>query len=409
MQLNFRVLLWLLFFCTPKLYSQQHVSFSVQAHPDDWQLFMSNAIVKDLNNNDKVVFLTITAGDAGNGTIGWASPVPYYLARQNGSMLSAKFAADMIGGIPTPNPVATVVTVNAHNITRFIYKNTVNYFLNLPDGSGNGAGNAITGYQSLQRLKEGLIPAINAVDGSATYNSWADLTQTLMQIINNERSGDSLVWVYTPSLDLVANNGDHSDHLHSSIAIQDAAANASWVGISEFIDYASASLPANLTGQQHADAAAVFSLCVWGMTSARYTGAYDEGHKSWLAMEYFEIKRVPVYDPAAPPTAATMGNNRLPQSATGVTALTKIPIMLFVSNPTGNTGVPKIIVSALEPGQLVTQIFNANNIKVYETVTSITKKGLATINITAPASTPHLYTVKHVLNNRFYDAYTAQF
>ena len=39
------------------------VSYSIQAHQDDWQLFMGSKIMADLNvSGRKVVFITLTAG-----------------------------------------------------------------------------------------------------------------------------------------------------------------------------------------------------------------------------------------------------------------------------------------------------------------------------------------------------------
>src|ERR1700761_6389037 len=65
------------------------------AHQDDWQLFMSANAWKDVvESKFHTVFITITAGDAGNGT-GGSGMIPYYQARENGSVLSAKFMADV--------------------------------------------------------------------------------------------------------------------------------------------------------------------------------------------------------------------------------------------------------------------------------------------------------------------------
>jgi hypothetical protein len=52
-------------FCLYLLYSPvkaQQVSFYVQAHEDDWQLFMSKNAIEDIGYA-KVVFITLTAGD----------------------------------------------------------------------------------------------------------------------------------------------------------------------------------------------------------------------------------------------------------------------------------------------------------------------------------------------------------
>ena len=65
------------------------------AHPDDWQLFMNpNAYHDAQNASNKVVFIYLTAGDAGAGLGNGGRSQPYYLARENGAKLSVRFIAD---------------------------------------------------------------------------------------------------------------------------------------------------------------------------------------------------------------------------------------------------------------------------------------------------------------------------
>ena len=77
-----RLLLIVFIALSVNLRAQTSVTFSVQAHQDDWQLFMSSKIVADLNLGAKVVFITLTAGDAsvGSGSYG-PGGVPFYLSR----------------------------------------------------------------------------------------------------------------------------------------------------------------------------------------------------------------------------------------------------------------------------------------------------------------------------------------
>src|SRR4030095_10435487 len=71
------------------------VAFYFGAHPDDWQLFMNpNAYYDVQMPSNKVVFVYVTAGDAGLGLGNGGRAQPYYLARENGAKVSDKFMAD---------------------------------------------------------------------------------------------------------------------------------------------------------------------------------------------------------------------------------------------------------------------------------------------------------------------------
>ncbi|MBK8848309.1 MAG: PIG-L family deacetylase [Bacteroidetes bacterium] len=62
-------------------------SFYFSAHPDDWQLFIGTNAYNDMQeSNTKVVFIYVTAGDAGllTGKVPPAT-VPYYVARERGA------------------------------------------------------------------------------------------------------------------------------------------------------------------------------------------------------------------------------------------------------------------------------------------------------------------------------------
>ena len=68
---------------------------------------------------------------------------------------------------------------DGHPIHRVSYRNTVSYFLRVPDGSPLGTGYAHTGFQSLKRLADGDNDTLAAVDGSTVYHGWNDLVGTL--------------------------------------------------------------------------------------------------------------------------------------------------------------------------------------------------------------------------------------
>ncbi len=288
-------------------YSQQ-VSYSVQAHQDDWSLFWVQSITNEISAGNKIVFITLTAGDAGNGAGGFCSPVPYYIAREKGSIYSAKYAVDLTGAAPLAAPDSTRAVVNGHNIVKYTYKNTVNYFLRLADGSISGDGSPITGNVSLKKLKRGQVASLTAVDGTAIYTGWSDITNTIRAIVNMERGTDNQVTLHTASLDTTATNaGDHSDHINTSLAAQAAVADLLWVGINEYVDYNSPSFPANLTLTQHASATAIFAANSWGLMESKYTAPFEPLHKAWLPVDVLFVKRLPVGN--APGTSAPALNN----------------------------------------------------------------------------------------------------
>ncbi|MDP2338445.1 MAG: hypothetical protein Q8N05_18745 [Bacteroidota bacterium] len=274
-------------------YSQQQVSITVQGHADDWQLFMSRNIVEDLSFG-KVVIITVTAGDSGHGSSAYGNGnIPYFMAREKGAVYSSKFASDLSGKEVSEIPVCSMVEVNRHRIARYRYKdNIVNYFLRLPDGlKGDGAPE--TGNQSLKRLKNKEIQSITAIDHSATYKDWSDLTQTIKSIILAERGTDDEIWMNLPSTDKKYNHGDHTDHYYSSLAAQDAVVDLPWVGIVSWMLYRSKKLPGNLSPSEQQNATAIFAVFSWSIVESGYVTCFEKQHTVYLPGDYFLITRKP--------------------------------------------------------------------------------------------------------------------
>lgn len=287
------ILMILCFSLAFSIYAQQQVSFSIQGHEDDWQLFMSKNIVEDLSFG-KVVFITFTAGDAGHGNLAYGNgKIPYFLAREKGAVYSSKFASDLNGGEVSDIPLCTNVVVNGHLIAKYVYRNNVvDYFLRLPDGlDGNGLPS--TGNQSLQKLKDSQIKTITAVDNSTVYNGWNDLTQTIKTIILTEKGTDEQVWMNTSSIDRTYNSDDHSDHYYSSQAAQDAVCDLPWVGIVSWMNYRERNLPGNLSVSEIENASAIFAVYSWSLVESGYVTGFDNSHKRFLPGDYFRITRRP--------------------------------------------------------------------------------------------------------------------
>src|SRR5690242_14063730 len=130
------------------------VSFYFAAHEDDWQLFMNPSAFQDvIKGASKTVFIHLTAGDAGLGIGMGGRKHPFYLARENGAEAAIRFMAN--ADAAPAERLAAPMTFNGHPIYRVSYRNTVGYFLRVPDGHWTGDGYYETGYESLRRLSTG--------------------------------------------------------------------------------------------------------------------------------------------------------------------------------------------------------------------------------------------------------------
>ena len=240
------------------------VSFYFAAHEDDWQLFMNPSAFQDvLDGASKTVFVHVTAGDAGLGTGQGNRKQPYYLARENGAREAIRFMADT-DHEPSVRSESRV-TLNTHRVFRIAYRNTVSYFLRVPDGNIKGEGFEDTGFQSLLRLHKGAMTTMTAVDGSTVYRGWDDLVRTVRAIVDAERGSASLVQINVAETDQSINPDDHADHLMTAQAALDAVKDMSCVRRVSYVDYASAKLPENLTSQQRDMESSVFAVTLAGV------------------------------------------------------------------------------------------------------------------------------------------------
>jgi len=265
------------------------VSFYFAAHEDDWQLFMNPPAFQDvINGAAKTVFIHMTAGDAGLGIGSGGRKHPFYLARENGAETAIRFMADA-DGIPSER-VAGHRTFNGHSIYRVAYRNTVAYFLRVPDGDASGAGYYETGFQSLKRLADGAIDRLYAVDGSTVYHGWSDLTATVRAIVDFERGGASAVQFNVAELDARINPYDHSDHIMTAHAALDAVSDLSCVRRVYYVDYASAKLPENLNAAQRDMESSVFAVTLAGVLAFDHRTAWHHYDKSFVGRNYFRVQ-----------------------------------------------------------------------------------------------------------------------
>ncbi len=268
-------------------------SFYVVAHEDDWQLFMGlNAAIDVPARESKTVFVHTTAGDAGLGIGNGGTPVPYYIARENSALSAIRFVANLGIAGAGPNAAASSISINGKNLHRVAYRSAVAYFLRLPDGNvADGTGYPSTGNQSLLLLASGADPTISAVDGSATYNGWADLVATLRAILLYEAHGSTDVWINVQDPSATINPHDHPDHTYTANAMLDAIASLPCVNASLFTGYVSRDLPINLETDD-----AMLQAALWGVTTSALTDSYhlstwDGNHTAYLGRQYFRILR----------------------------------------------------------------------------------------------------------------------
>jgi len=265
------------------------VSLYFAAHEDDWQLFMNPSAFEDVASDAaKTVFVHMTAGDAGLGTGRGGRKHPFYLARENGAISAIRFMADS-DDVPTAGSAAHT-TFNGHSIYRIAYRNTVSYFLRVPDGNPLGGGYAHTGFQSLKRLRDGDNNTLAAIDGSTAYHGWDDLVATLRQIIDFERGNAATVQLNVAEIDAHINPNDHSDHVTTALAALDAVKDLACVRRVYYVDYASSHLPENLDARERDMESSVFAVTLAGVLAFDHRTAWHHYDESFVGRNYFRIE-----------------------------------------------------------------------------------------------------------------------
>ena len=84
------------------------VAFYISAHQDDWQLFRGERAWSDVMSGATVVFVYVTAGDAGRRD-GW------WEAREEGALASSRLIVNQRRLDPAPpDQTRDSVTINGH-------------------------------------------------------------------------------------------------------------------------------------------------------------------------------------------------------------------------------------------------------------------------------------------------------
>ena len=265
------------------------VSFYFAAHQDDWQLFMNPSAFLDVTDRrTKAVFVHLTAGDAGSGIGTRGRKHPFYLARENGAEAAIRFMADK-DEMPVER-IAGKVTLNGHALHRVTYRNTVSYFLRLPDGNVTGLGYPATGNQSLLRLQNGQVKSLTAIDRTTTYQGWNDLVATLRAIIDYERTGAAAVQLNVSETDLAINPEDHPDHQMTATAALDAAKGLTCARRLHYVDYASSKLPENISAAERDMDSAVFAVTAAGIRAFDHSQNWLSYNNNFVGRNYFRVE-----------------------------------------------------------------------------------------------------------------------
>jgi hypothetical protein len=250
---------------------------------------MNPSAFKDvLNPQTKTVFVHTTAGDAGLGMGTGGRQRPYFLARENGAEAAIRFMADA-GNFPLKR-TATRLSLNGHHVYRVRYRNTVAYFLRVPDGSPSGTGYRETRHQSLERLATGQVSNLSAVDGSTVYRGWTDLVATLRRLIDYERGAAPAVQLNVADLDATINPGDHSDHRMTASAVLAAAEGLTCASRHHYVDYASSRLPENLSPEDRDMESSVVAVTAAGLLALDHSSIWRQYFQSYLGRIYFRAE-----------------------------------------------------------------------------------------------------------------------
>lgn len=265
------------------------VSFYFCAHPDDCVLFMNPELSRDiLTPETKVVAFYLTAGDAGEPLTAHHGQPPYYVARREAAMLSTRFLAD------SDQPDAEADTLAPRNGVHSVqmYKNTVSYFLDLPDGIPESDGSAATHFETLKKLREGLIHTISAVDGTRRYHGWEGLSASLRELIEQETPAGAAREIHIADEDLTHNPGDHPDHRHTALLALDAIHGGGCFRVVRHVGYAVAEKPENLAREALLSQVGAYAIISAIRSRNLFSSAWDHTHRAFLGRGYSRSESV---------------------------------------------------------------------------------------------------------------------
>ena len=286
----------------------------VVAHPDDWQLFLGEAVVEALRRGERVVAVVASAG-------GDDRPQAFWRAREAGAVASmgAALALATEGAALHPSGPPPVARCRAVSVTgprasggprAFAAAPTLceapggrmaTVFLRLPDGRGDGSGFAPTGHQSLSRLEGGRLARLVAVDGRSVYPSTGTVGDAVVGVLETlgvsvaprvvgGRSRVVRVWTHDPEVRF--NPLDHADHrVVGRVAL--AVAGRLGAPATVYAGYSNVKRPDNLRAEQAAWKSWLFVAYDRAMLAANGRwSAYAENawaHAAYLGRSYGRV------------------------------------------------------------------------------------------------------------------------
>ena len=175
------------------------MSTFIMAHQDDWQLCMADAAYDALMNanQSKVLFIYLTAGDAGS------SDIRHYQGREEGARASVRHILQNICKYQHAE-VHELCNYNGHALDRFSIGNVSSVFLRIPDIP------KVMGPSALVRLVDNKEPITSLAPSINTYRDEKDLISTIAEITRSEGINESgEVWIAA-----IKNNrsSGHRDH-----------------------------------------------------------------------------------------------------------------------------------------------------------------------------------------------------
>jgi hypothetical protein len=330
--------------------SKTKVAFYVVAHQDDWQLFMD--AFNDLTT-PKIVFVYTTAGSAcgpaGNNPKG--HPIPEYIARELGAQAAARALANTDRNDQAAGHIesATFAGDNQqHSILRYVFRNTVSYFLRLPE-SGNvpfccdGKKDDIKNPCLLTlQSSNPEFPTLTAVDGSTTYTSWNDLVLTLTSLVRAEadpaQSSDLSFNIQDP--DHEANPEDNPDHYATGDAMVKVVESFEGAKVTLYCEYYTVVIPANTLCRADdptqttncgtlENKSAIFAATSFAIADGSWSSTWDPkkspNHVNWLPRTYSRpLKGPPKY--CHPGVAAFTAAGDLDEAARRAAVQRMIPL-----------------------------------------------------------------------------------
>lgn len=216
----------------------------------------------------------------------------YTLAREEGSKRAIRF---MVNAAWPEKRLGSSMNeqrkrVADFDILSYTYRNTVSYFLRLPDGNVDGAGYPTHQYKSLQKLMNGEIETIQSADGTNTFSK-LDLELVISVLIKEHHVGTDLS-IHIADTDPVINPGDHSDHLNSSKLLQQIAQSFPGCTLNLYAEYHTRTLPNNVFPKEYELSVGTWGATASGLSDFGHYSTWDEVHNSWLGKQYVRSFKV---------------------------------------------------------------------------------------------------------------------